>query len=48
VLDLIAGTEKSFMTCGIAMCLSNSWCSIFTNLSQIPTFQCPLKGTGTK
>jgi hypothetical protein len=48
VLDVIAGAEKAFMTCGVAVCLSNSWCSIFTNLSQIPTFQCPPKGTGTK
>jgi hypothetical protein len=50
VLDVIAGTEKAFTTCGVAVRLSNSssWCKNFTNLNQIPTFQCPPKGTGTK
>ena len=45
VLDVIAGAEKAFTACGIAMHLSNSCCKIFTNISQILIFQYPQKGT---
>jgi hypothetical protein len=48
VLDVIASAEKAFTTCGVAVRSSNSCCKIFTNIIQIPTFQYPQKGTGSK